>query len=232
MNKKQMGGLSTMLIFSAVVIGIMFLVAAWAWMQLPANASIPVHWGINGEVDRYGGKFEGLLMPPLITLGIVLLMAFIPRLDPRGENIVRSNAAYKAIWMVTMLFMLLIYGVALLAIFGWPLNIGRIVGGAVGILFIILGNYMGKIRSNYTMGIRTPWTLASELSWNKTHRLGGKLFVTLGTLTLVLTVMGQNAYTFYFMIIGLITTLVTVFAYSYLVWKNDPAAGATHTSAT
>ncbi|MCB0144848.1 MAG: SdpI family protein, partial [Caldilineaceae bacterium] len=186
MNKKQVGGLSTMLIFSAVVIGIMFLIAAWAWMQLPADASIPVHWGINGEADRYGGKFEGLLMPPLITLGIVLLMAFIPRLDPRGENIVRSSAAYKAIWVVIMLFMLLIYGIALLAIFGWPLDIGRIVGGAVGILFIILGNYMGKIRSNYTMGIRTPWTLASELSWNKTHRLGGKLFVTLGTLTLVL----------------------------------------------
>ncbi|MEZ4659078.1 MAG: SdpI family protein [Caldilineaceae bacterium] len=237
MNKKQMdspnsGHLNKMVLFSAVVIGVMFLLAAWAWVQIPEGAQIPVHWGLNGTADRYGGKFEGLLLPPLITLGIALLMAVIPRLDPRGENIARSPQAYKAIWVGILLFMLAIHAIAILAALGWSVNIGRIVGSMVGILFIVLGNYMGKIRSNYTMGIRTPWTLASELSWNKTHRLGGKLFVTLGVLVVIVALLGQSALTFYIMISGLLITVIAVFAYSYVVWKNDPANGVNHTTAS
>ncbi|MEZ4712435.1 MAG: SdpI family protein [Caldilineaceae bacterium] len=231
MNKNQTVKLNRMVIFSVAVIGIMFGLAAWAWAQLPAEASIPVHWGINGEVDRYGGKLEGLLLLPAITLLVVLLLAFIPRIDPRGQNIMRSAKAYKSIWAIMLLFMLAIYLISILAAFGWIINMGRIIGPALGVLFIVMGNYMGKIRSNYTVGIRTPWTLASELSWNKTHRLGGKLFVALGVLMLVLTLVSQSALTFYLMMAGLLITLITVFAYSYVVWKNDPAHGVNQTTA-
>jgi len=218
-------------LFSAVIIGIMFLLAAWSWLRIPEGASIPVHWGINGEADRYGGKFEGLLLLPVITLLAALLLSLIPRIDPRGENIARSAKAYKSIWFVTLLFMLAIYVMSILAALGWAINMGRIIGPALGILFIILGNYMGKIRSNYTVGIRTPWTLASELSWNKTHRLGGKLFVALGLLVLVMALFGQGALTFYVLLAGLLITLITLFAYSYIVWKSDPANSPNQTTA-
>lgn len=222
MNKNQMNSQRTMWIVSAVVVGAMYALAIWAWAQLPQEASIPVHWGVNGEADRYGGKAEGLLLMPTITLFVCLLLAALPRLDPRGKNIMRSSQAYRAMWLVMLLFFLAIYVVSILAALGWMINMGRIMGPALGLLFLVLGNYMGKIRSNYTMGIRTPWTLASELSWNKTHRLGGKLFVVLGLLLFVSGLSSQSAVIFYLLIGGLITTIVTLFVYSYLVWKNDP----------
>ena len=74
------------LIFSGIVAAIMFGLSAWAWGQIPADAQIPVHWGINGEPDRYGGKFEGLLLMPIIITAVAILLAIVPRIEPDQER--------------------------------------------------------------------------------------------------------------------------------------------------
>ena len=89
-------------------------------------------------------------------------------------------------------------------------------------MFIVLGNYLGKIRRNYMFGVRTPWTLASELSWNKTHRFAGKLFVVTGLIVL-LAGLWNPAWAIYAMIGCIIITLALTMVYSYWVWKHDPA---------
>lgn len=209
-------------IVSGLIIVTMLLLSAWAWAKVPAGAQIPIHWNAAGEVDGYGNKFVGLFLMPLITTAVVLLFSQIPAIDPKGANILRSGKAYYITWLAIVVLQLLIHGVTIASILGWQTNIGRIIPAGVGVLFIILGNYLGKIRPNYTMGIRTPWTLASDLSWNKTHRLGGKLFIFTGLLMLAAMLFPLSEMWVYIMLSALFGSLIVLTLYSYLVWKQDP----------
>ncbi len=156
----------------------MFVLAAVSWPSAPEQ--IPVHWHISGRVDRYGGKFEGLLLLPLLALGLYLLLLFLPRIDPRRANYARFRNAYLTVRVAIFLFIALIYGFMLLWIGGTRLNPSVVVPAMIGVLFVVLGIPMGKIRPNWFVGIRTPWTLTSELSWRKTHRLGRWVFILVG----------------------------------------------------
>lgn len=216
LNLKQLWGIS------AVIVLIMLGISAWAWVQVPAGTQVPIHWNVAGEPDDYGNKFVGIFLMPLVALGVVGLFTLIRYVDPRRANIARSGQAFRATLIGVLLFMLAMHVATMLSIVGYQLNIGYIAGPAIGLMFIIMGNYMGKIRRNYMFGVRTPWTLASELSWNKTHRLAGKLFVITGAVVLLVT-LWNPALAFYAMFGGIVITLVLTLTYSYWIWKNDPA---------
>ncbi len=211
-------------IFSAIVVGFLFVVSAWAWIQLPADAQVPIHWGADGVANGYASKTVGLLLLPLTTAGVAALFWIIPTIEPRRANILKSEKAYTAIWIGVVLLLAAIDLVAVAAAMGTNLDVSMIVFVGTGALFIVIGNYLPKVRPNYMVGIRTPWTLTSDVSWDRTHRVGGRLFVLEGVLfillgllrpapeALVVTLMG-----------GIAVLLVFVFAYSYRVWKADPA---------
>jgi uncharacterized membrane protein len=212
-----------MLAFSAIAIALMLAVSAVAWLQLPPGAEIPVHWGIDGQPDGYAPAAIGLVMMPSAVALLSLLFAIIPSIEPRRANFERSRKPYAALWvgLVGLLggLHLIVTAVAL----GAEIPVGRIVWGGVGILFVLIGNYLPKIRSNFLMGIRTPWTLTSERSWTRTHRVGGWLFVIVG---LVLAGLGlidaPGEVAFVALIAGTVAILVGLFAYSYVVWRGDP----------
>lgn len=204
------------------VLALTLLLAAYAWAVLPAGASIPIHWNAAGEVDGYGSKAVGLLLIPATVLGLTALFALIPRIDPRGDNILRSWEAYRIVWVGMLLLMLAIQVITVLSATGRITDMGRLIPVGVGLLFIVMGNAFGKIRPNYMFGVRTPWTIASELSWNKTHRVAGWMFVGLGMI-MIAGVFVPNPETWvWLMMAGLMALLVVVIVYSYIVWKNDP----------
>ncbi len=91
-----------------------------------------------------------------------------------------------------------------------------------GLVIIVTGNYLGKIRSNYFAGFRTPWTLSSELSWNKTHRLGGKLLFLLGVVLIAGSIIVIGEFWAYFLLVASLLWTVVLVAYSYFIWKSDP----------
>lgn len=221
-----MKNLRKLLGLTAVTLLLMLLISAWAWGQIPADAQVPVHWNAAGEVDRYGGKVEGLLLAPIITAGLMVLVAFITRIEPRRGNFLQSEKAFTMFWYVLLLFFLMLHvtttGIAL----GYNIPLPLVIGVGIGLMFIVLGNFMGKIRSTYTFGIRTPWTLDSDLSWNKTHRLGGKLFMATGVLVLLTAVLGSSILMFWVLMGGILITVGVSMVYSYIVWKNDPDAQA------
>lgn len=219
----QSNSMRGLLIFSAIVVGLMFAIAAWAWVQIPPGTEVPVHWNASFEADRYGSKAEGLLLFPVVTGLVALLLAAVPRLDPKGENIRRSMPAYRALWITLMVFFFLMYVIMVASIFGRAPNAFQLIPVGIGVLFIILGNYMGKIRPNYMFGVRTPWTLASDLAWNKTHRLAGWLFVLLGLLTILSTFAANETLWLWVLMGGVLGLLVISTVYSYTVWKDDPA---------
>ncbi|MCX6050587.1 MAG: SdpI family protein [Chloroflexi bacterium] len=213
---------SKLWLFSGIVLLVMAGLSVWAWQRLPAAAAIPVHWNLSGTPDRYGSKLEGLFLLPLVTAGMALLFTIILYVDPLRQNIQRSNKAYSTVWVVLMLFMAILHTATILIALGWTINIGVVITIALGMLFMVLGNYMGKIRRNYTFGIRTPWTLASDLVWDKTHRLGGKVFMLAGLLILFSTLFVGSSLQMVVMLGGIFGATVVVIVYSYLVWRNEP----------
>jgi uncharacterized membrane protein len=217
-NRRPLG------IFSAVVVAGMVLLSGWAWLQLPADAQVPIHWGPDGQVNGYADKTTGLFLVPLITVGVAALMWIIPVIEPRRTNIERSAKPYAAIWIGVIGLLAAIDVVVVAAALGAQFDTTLVVFVAVGLLFIVIGNYLPKVRSNYLVGIRTPWTLTSERSWDRTHRIGGRLFVIEGVAFILLGIVRPAAEVLLVtMLGGIVLMLVFVFAYSYRVWKEDPA---------
>ena len=112
--------------------------------------------------------------------------------------------------------------ILMLNILGSKININSYLSLLVGFMFIVIGNYLSKIQSNYFFGIRTPWTLSSELSWNKTHRLGGKLMILQGIICIVSKLLFPSEVWIYVLLSGIIILLIITTVYSYFIWKSDP----------
>ena len=201
------------------LIALMFAAAALAWPVAPD--AIPVHWNASGSVDRYGGKVEGLLLLPLIASGIYLLMRYLPNLDPGRANYARFGGVYATIRIAVLVLMAAIQGVVLFSVLRRPVDMPLIVPVLVGSLFVLMGGLMGKIRPNWFVGIRTPWTLTSKIAWVRTHRLGGWLFVAQGLLFILSGLLGFSAFNG-FVIASMFAVIVALFAYSYVVWRADP----------
>jgi uncharacterized membrane protein len=201
-------------------IAAMFLVAALCWSH--ASDRIPVHWNWRGEVDRYGGKFEGLLLLPLVSVALYLLLLVLPLFDPGKANYRTFAGAYNLIRLTITLFLSAIYAVGVLVSLGYHVDMNTVIGLALGVLFIVLGNVMGKIRPNWFVGVRTPWTLSSKLSWTKTHRLAGWLFIVMGLLAVAWAIL-QNAWMLGVMITVDFACGISLVVYSYLIYRKDPA---------
>jgi uncharacterized membrane protein len=197
----------------------MVLLAAVVWPHVPDR--IPVHWNLQGEVDRYGGKFVGLMLIPLITAGVYLLLILLPLFDPGRRNYQSFAGAYNAIRVSIVAFMTVVDVVIVLVALGNKVDVTAVIAIATGAMLVVLGNFMGKIRPNWFVGVRTPWTLSSKLSWTKTHRLAGWLFILMGLLVAVLGIIKTGwMLVLTLSVCGLMSVWIVV--YSYLVYRHDP----------
>ncbi len=161
-----------------IFIVITIAVSAWMYPSLPEQ--IPTHWNFQGEVDDYTSKPWGVMIMPLAAIFIFVMMKLIPVISPKGF---RTDQFRNVINIFTVTLVGFISGIALLVLLaasGRDVHMNEMVFAGMGLLFIVLGNYMGKVRKNFFIGIRTPWTLASDEVWSRTHRLGGWIFVLIG----------------------------------------------------
>ena len=197
----------------------MFLLAAVSWSTAPDR--IPVHWGMTGEVDRYGGRLEGLVAIPALGALVYLLMLFLPRIDPGRANYARFGGAYYTVRAAVLVIFAVLYGVTHLIIRGVQVDMPQVVGLVVGAMFFLFGNLLGKIRPNWFVGVRTPWTLSSKRAWTKTHRLAGWVFI-LGGIAIMAAGVLQNAVAVWLATGVLLVGLAGATVYSYLVWRTDP----------
>jgi len=202
-----------------IIIAAMFAVAAWAWPHVPDR--LPTHWNIRGEVDGWGNKFTGLMLMPMIALGTYVLTLVVPFIDPGRRNYENFSKVYGIIRLCMVLFFALIFGVIVRVAFGHRVNMTTVILPAMGVLFIVIGNFMSKIRPNWFCGVRTPWTLSSKLSWDKTHRLAGWLFMFMGALFFVLLFV-PNAWALVAVVSIDVLCAVWIIVYSYLVYRDDP----------
>lgn len=167
----------------AIIAG-MFLLGAALYSRLPAT--IPRHWGISGAPDAWSPKTPmSVFALPLLALGLYVLLIFVPRIDPKRRNLLKSVHAYNIVIDIVIGLEALVYVVTLVAAFTPKFDASRVIIAGVGVLLMVIGNYMASVRQNWTFGIRYPWTLSDEVVWKRTNRLGGYLFVGAGAATLV-----------------------------------------------
>ncbi len=151
---------------------------------------VPVHWNFHGRIDRYGPKWMLFLLGPGVMAGTTALFAMLPWLSPKQFELNTFRATCARIMLAVVVVFGYLYGVLLWTALGHSADMSRVVLGGVCVLFAVLGNVMGKVRRNFYIGVRTPWTLASERVWNGTHRFAAKTFVIAGLVGLCLTLAG------------------------------------------
>lgn len=214
MTRDRANLLSYLFIIAAVA------VAAFLYPRIPD--AVPSHWNIKGEVDGYISKPWGVIILPLAAIFVFVVMRLIPVLSPKGYR-TESFAGVLHIFQVTMVgFMSLVAILVLLAGSGVNVPINQVIFGALGLMFMVIGNYLGKTRKNFFLGIRTPWTLASDEVWGRTHRVAGRLFILLG----VIMFSGVFFEVPVWLLLGMVGVIVVVpVVYSYVVYRKVEGFG-------
>ena len=192
-----------------------FVISICFYPYLPDR--VPSHWNAQGEIDGYGSKLFGAFGMPSINLGIYLLYILLPYIDPKRKNYASFKPTYQLFKYIIVIFFFCVHLAILLNVTGFKVDIPTFIQIAISLLFIFMGNAMGRIKHNYFIGIRTPWTLASEEVWKKTHRISAPLWVAGGVLNLVLFLLGAGPYSFIAIII-VISVIPTI--YSYLIYRK------------
>lgn len=174
------------LIITSIITMIPAVIGAILWDRLPDVMA--THFGFNDQPDGFGGKAFVVFAMPLIMLALLWAGAFITAHDPKKQNI--SGKMFSLVLWIVPAVSLIMAAVLYPYNLGYRMDMTFIMGIFLGLMFVIIGNYMPKARPNYTIGIRVPWTLSDEDNWNRTHRLAGFIWVAGGVLIIVLTLMG------------------------------------------
>jgi uncharacterized membrane protein len=199
----------------------MFVISGYVWTQITEGEQVCTSWSASGACLESGNKFITIYLIPIITAGLVGLFPLLSRFESRPANVLASHKALATMGTTMLLFVLVFHTILMREIMGHTGGIGTYWPILAGLVTVVLGNYLGKIQQNDFIGIRTPWTMASEQSWNKTHRLGGRLMVLLGILFMAGTIVFEGDGWFYFLLGGALLLVVVVTVYSYIIWKND-----------
>lgn len=212
---------------SSLLITAMLAGSLWTLVRLPADARVPVHFGFDGAADAWMAPWPGLFLLPVAAVVAWVLFLVLPHIDPRGDNIIQSSKAYGTIWLGLIALLAAVHGMALAAAFDIDIGVSRWVTVLTGALFVVMGNVLGKIRPNYTLGVRTPWTLADARVWDQTHRFAGWLFV-IGGLVLICAAaalpIGPVLSGAPIVVIASVTFLPI--AKSYMLWRRRNRGGA------
>ncbi len=201
--------LTSLLILLPAGLGVCF------WDKLPLY--MPIHWNVNGEVDGYASRAVAVFAMPLISLALHWLCVFVTLLDPknRGQNRTVKGLVLWLLPVVCWFVSVLVYTMAL----GHPVPVTQVTLGWMGVLFIVLGNYLPKCKQNHTIGIKIAWTLNNEENWNATHRFSGRVWMIGGVLMLLGAFLPLAAYLWLVLATALLLVLAPV-VYSYVYYRR------------
>ena len=206
-------------IYSLILIVLVLTMTIIFYDKLPEE--IPIHWNLKGEVDNYVSKPFGAFLSPLLMVAIWLGMKFLPNIDPRRHNYKKFESSYEIAIGVLVTFAFVLQMAIILSSLGYDISMDRIIMVMAGVMFVVIGNYLPKAKSNFFYGIKTPWTLSSEISWKKTHRLGGRLFVVSGLAIILSSLLFNDTVRVVVMILTLLAVAIVPIWASYFYAKED-----------
>jgi uncharacterized membrane protein len=194
------------------------------WRDLPER--VPTHWNFRGEVNGWSGRAFGAFFAPTLALLLWLGLPLLRLLDPRRQNYERFDATFFTLVNFIVLFTGAMHVMMMGNALGWPIDMGRAAFALIGVVFIVLGNLLPRVRSNWWMGVRTPWTLESERVWRETHRLAGWTFVGAGVIAIAATLLPaqlRGPVAFGALMVGGLLPAV----WSYVLWRRYQRGGTT-----
>lgn len=189
------------------------------WNRLPEQ--VPSHWGFDGQVDGWSSRAQAVFFLPCLLAAVQLVLIFCTFADPKKKNI-HPKMLLVVMWIIPVLSILM-SGVTYLTALGVKISMTMVMMLLIGMLFLVLGNYLPKVQQNYTVGIRVSWALADEDNWVRTHRFAGKVMVFVGILLILLAfaadALGDKTSLILLIVLALSCSLIPVF-YSYLIYKK------------
>lgn len=202
-----------------IIAACMFIAGLIIVKDLPDQ--VPVHWNFAGEPDNWMDKDIGTFLLPLVTLGMVILFPILQKIDPKRKNYEKFKGPWEVIQVSIVGMFAYFYAVSMyMTLYPQQSNtMGQFMIFGIGLLFVILGNLMGKVRHNYFVGLKTPWTLADPQVWQKSHRFTGWIFVFAGLAFIVESIIWIHIPYVFFTIVLL--TVVVPIVYSYLISPKD-----------
>jgi uncharacterized membrane protein len=213
-NMKKWGKIDLFLVLlAAIPIVVSFIM----YDKLPDR--LAVHFGVTGHPNRYQEKVSFLILSSLVILGLPILLKVLSFIDPKRENYEKFRTAFDLFRVILTLFLSAIFGFTLAYNLGYPINAQKFVLIGIGVMFVVFGNYMGQIRFNYFIGIRTPWTLANETVWSRTHRFAGPIWALMGLIAILCAFLPGNVAVWVFgaiLAIGSISPIV----YSFILYRR------------
>jgi uncharacterized membrane protein len=205
-----------------LVVAVAAAFSVWAYPQLPAV--VATHFDLRGTPNGWSSRLVAAVLVPALGIVVALVFTALPHIDPRRANYAKFGPTYWTIANAVLVFVAAIHVLMLGKALGWPININRVASLGVGGLFVLLGNLMTRIRPNWFVGIRTPWTLSSDTVWRKTHRFGGIAFVIAG-LCIAATALLASPWALYGAAGVVGAAVLGSVVYSYVVWKGEQDAG-------
>jgi len=204
--------------FGLVIAALAIAVSIWAYPQLPPT--VATHWNLSGTPDGFSSRLMAVAIIPIVLLLMTGLFQILPKLDPRAQNYAKFFGTYWLIANTVIAFMLIAHAMIVASGLGYSLKIDRLMPVGVGLLFIVLGNYLARVEPNWFVGIRTPWTLSSDTVWRKTHRTGGWLMVLSGFLVVACAFLPHGAFIPVLVSVIFIAAVIPI-VQSYVLWKRE-----------
>lgn len=211
MNPRFVGTLLLILVLACFATGVI------VYPHLPAL--LVSHWDAAGQANGTMGKFWGTFLLPLIMLAFVGLWALLPRIDPIAPGFQGFRPVYDFFFFLIAAFLAYVYALTLGANLGWQSAMPRMLLPALAVFIFILGALLPYVKRNWFVGIRTPWTISSDIVWEKTHKLGSRLFEVAGLCILVAAFVPRTA-ALWLIIAPLVTATLISVIYSYVLYKN------------
>ena len=198
------------------IVAVFYILALALYPQMPAQMA--THWNAQGVADGFTSRFWGMFLLPFIVTGVALLLWVVPFIDPRKENIARFRTYYDWFVVFFLLFMLYVDVLTLLWNLDYRFNMTQMIIPGIGVLFLFIGVMVRHAKRNYLIGIRTPWTLANEEVWDRTHRLGGWIFTGAGVLSFAGIFFPDQA--IWILLGALLVAVVVTVIYSWWVFQK------------
>lgn len=186
-----------------------------AYPHLPN--SVPMHWDAHGHVNVWGPKWSLFVINPGIMAGILLLFSVLPWLSPRHFEVDSFRSTYLYIMVVVLAMLAYVHALILAASLFWVVDVSRSIIGGVSLLIALMGNVLGKVRRNFYVGVRTPWTIANEYVWNATHRFAAKTFFAAGLAGLLFAIINAP---FWLSLAAILTGALAPVVYSLVLYKQ------------
>lgn len=204
------------IIFPVVLIILSFIVALYFYPIMPSQ--IATHWGVDNQPNGYSSKAFGLFFMPVLSMFLFFLFINLPKIDPYKKNFNQFKNYFENFINLIFSFLFYIYLISILWNLNFRFNMIQVLSPAFAVLFYYAGVLMAHAKRNWFVGIRTPWTMSNVTVWNKTHKIGAKLFKLVALLSLLSLPFPQ--YSLFFIVIPVIFVTIFVFAYSYIEFKK------------